>query len=85
MTEPSYHPRETGRFSKEEGAMDVWACILVIAWFITIVLAIQISGAAMAFDIDVLAMLFPCIMVSILITIFWIWKKVNMRKDKAVN
>ncbi|MFX0053323.1 MAG: hypothetical protein ACFFAX_05050 [Promethearchaeota archaeon] len=77
MTEPSYHPRETGRSPKEEGTMDVWACILVVAWFITIISAIQISGAAMAFDLDVLAMVFPSLLFSVLVTIFWIWKKVK--------
>jgi hypothetical protein len=78
LTEPSYHPRETGRPPKEEGSMDVWTGILVIAWFITIVFGIQISWAAMSFNIDVLAQLSPYLLASILITILWIAKKTRM-------
>ena len=82
VTEPSYHPRETGEPPKEE-SMDVWTGILVIAWFITIAFGIQITWAAMSFNIDVLAQLAPYLLVSILATILWIVKKANMRKKKS--
>ena len=78
MTQPSYEPRETGRPPKEEGSMEVWTGILVIAWFITIVFFIQISWAAMSFNIDVLTQFAPYLLASILITILWIVKKSKM-------
>ena len=81
MTEPSYEPRETGRPPKEDGSMVVWTGLLVVVWFMTIVFSMEVSWAAISFNIDVVAQISPFLFASILITILWFVKKSKMKTD----